>query len=88
MTVTRTDVAAFDELVSGTRVLLVAMDEQRFTVLCRPSPDSLHAAADLLEQFRPTRLLLLDAATLRGDAQPLEQAEHSTEERVDARVDA
>ena len=82
------DAISVDELVSGTRGLLVAMDEQRFTVLCRPSPDSLHAAADLLEQFRPTRLLLLGSATLRGDAQPLEQAEHSTEERVDARVDA
>ena len=79
----------FTHELEATRGLLVASDERRFTIMCRPSPDGLWAAAELLEQFRPPQILVLEGATLWGDVQPLEQTEPFTsQERAHARVDS
>ena len=84
-----TDRGSIDDVVSLISGLLVASDERQFAVLCRPSNEGLVAATELLRQFRPTRLVVLEAATLRGDGQQLEHPEPSTsQERAHALVDS
>jgi signal peptidase len=78
-----------DAVVQATSGFLVASDDQHFAVICRPLPDGVLAAAELLRQHNPRRLLVLEGATLDGSFQPVELAAPLTsEERSHARADS